>query len=181
VEIVRHAISLRDRPSRSPAERLAVRFPRTAAFLFRAVVRFPPRSRLRRAAFRHGIRSCFEAVNRGDYEAVFVLISPDYEAVAPPELVGLGFEPVYHGRDGRLRYQSAWLAELGEFQQDAVEVIDCGDRVLLLARMKGTGLSSGAAFDSEVAYLITISAGQLIREQDFRSHEEGLEAAGLRG
>ena len=58
-------------------------------------------------------------------------------------------------------------------------MIDLGDRVLCLGRMKGTGASSGAAFDTEVAYLFTVSAGRIVREQDFRSHEEALEAAGL--
>jgi ketosteroid isomerase-like protein len=131
---------------------------------------------------RYALRLAIEAANSSDYEAAFALIlSPDYETVTPPELVGLGFEPTYRGREGRLRFQLKWVGELGEFQQETEEIIDCGDRVLLLARMRGSGLSSGAAFDSEVAYLLTISGGRLIREQDFRSHEEALEAAGLSG
>jgi hypothetical protein len=51
---------------------------------------------------------------------------------------------------------------------------------VLLGRMRGTGRGSGAAFDSEVAYLLTLSGGRVVRERLFRSHEEALEAAGLR-
>ena len=179
VEIVRQPIAVRARSRRSVVEHLGLRLPWAAALLVRAVTRLPPRSRLRQAMVRYGVRWPIEAINRGDHEAAFMLIPHDYETVAPPEFVGLGFDPVYRGRDGRLRFHRAWVAELGEFQQETEEVIDCGDRVLLLARMKGSGLSSGAAFKGETAYLVTISAGQLIREQEFRSHQEALEAAGL--
>jgi ketosteroid isomerase-like protein len=129
---------------------------------------------------RDAFRLALEASNRGDYEAAFALLGPDYETITPPELVGFGFEPVYSGREGRLRLQRQWVAELGEFQNEPEEVIDLGDHLLVLGRMKGIGSSSGAAFDSEVAYVITVTAGRMIREQPFRSHEEALEAVGLR-
>jgi hypothetical protein len=56
---------------------------------------------------------------------------------------------------------------------------ECG-RVLVLGRLKGSGLSSGAAIDNEWADLDTFSAGRVIRRQIFLDHAEGLEAAGLR-
>ena len=58
-------------------------------------------------------------------------------------------------------------------------MIDLGDRVLVVGRVKGSGLSSGAAVDSEWADLFTVSAGRVIREQVFFDHAEGLEAAGV--
>jgi ketosteroid isomerase-like protein len=128
---------------------------------------------------RYAFRLAVDASNRGDYEAAFALLPPDFETIPGPELVGFGFDPVYHGRAGRLCLQRQWVAELGEFQNEPEEVLDLGDRVLLLGRMKGIGASSGLAFDSEVAYLITFSAGRMIREQNFRSHAQALEAAGL--
>jgi ketosteroid isomerase-like protein len=179
VEVVRQPIDVRARSHRGSVERLGLRFPRAAALLVRAGVRLSPRSRLRQAMVRYALRRSIEAVNRGDLEAAFMLISPDFETVPPPELVGLGFDPVYRGREGRLRFHRMWIAELGDFQQEIKEVIDCGDRVLLLAQMKGTGSSSGAGFEDEAAYLFTISAGRMIREQEFRSHQEAVKAAGL--
>jgi SnoaL-like domain len=182
MDVVRQAIAVRVRHRRSLLERLALRIPRLMALVQRVVLRLPPGSRLRRAAVRHWLRLAVEAANRADYEAAFALIvAPDYEVITPPELAGLGFDPAYHGRDGRLRFQHAWVSELGEFQQEAEEVIDCGNRLLLLGRMRGSGLGSGATFDSEVAYLLTISGGLVVREHNFRSHAEAFEAAGLRG
>jgi ketosteroid isomerase-like protein len=58
-------------------------------------------------------------------------------------------------------------------------VIDLGDRVLLLVHLRGVGLSSGAQFDTEAAYLLVMSDGRAIREQMFLDHREALEAAGL--
>ena len=45
--------------------------------------------------------------------------------------------------------------------------------------MQGSGITSGAAIDSEWGNLLTVSAGQVIREQYFRARAEALEAAGL--
>jgi ketosteroid isomerase-like protein len=178
-EVVRQPIALRASSHRRMQERLFLRLPGVAAALTGRVLRLPPSSRVRRTMIRRTTRLAYEALNRGDYEAAFAIVPPDFEAMPAAEALTLGFDPVYRGREGRLRYHRQWVAELGEFEQELDEVIDLGDRVLVLAQMTGTGASSGAAFASEVAYLVTISAGRLIREQDFRSHAQALEAAGL--
>jgi hypothetical protein len=181
VEIVRQPITVGVSRHRTLLERAALRFPQVIPpLLARASLRLPVRSRLRQAMIRYVFRSGIEAANRGDWEATFMAItSPDYETTVDTDLIGLGFDPVYRGRDGRLRLQYQWLAELGEFRQETEGAIDCGDRLVLLAQMEATGASSGAGFEGEVAYVFTISQGQTIREQVFRSHAEALEAAGL--
>src|SRR5438045_121566 len=112
VEIVRQqlAVSAASRPR--VQEQLFLRLPRVAAFLTRAALRFPPSSWLRQAMIRNAFRIGIEALNRGDYEAGFALVPPDYETITLPELVGLGLDPVYRGREGRLRYHRQWVAEL---------------------------------------------------------------------
>jgi ketosteroid isomerase-like protein len=180
-EIVRQPLELRASSRRRGIERLVLRLPALAALVGRVVFSFPPRSWLRRTMVRTFSRLVFEAANRGDYKAAFALVPKDFETVTPPELVGFGFESTYRGPAGRLRFQEQWLSELGEFQQEAEAVIDLGDHLLLLARMRGIGASSGAAFDSEVAYLIRVAHGRLVTEWPFRSHAEAFEAVGLRG
>lgn len=59
------------------------------------------------------------------------------------------------------------------------EMLDLGDRLLFVGRVKGSGISSGAGFESDWAVLLTISAGRVIREQPFFDRREALEAAGL--
>jgi ketosteroid isomerase-like protein len=179
VEVVRQAIAVRAQSRRRMEERLGLRFPRALAFLARAFWRLPPRSRLRQAIIRRAVRLGTEATNRGDYEATFTLFHPDIELAPAPEQVGLGQDPLYRGPEERLRFQRRWHAEWGEFRFEPEEVIDLGDRLLLVGRIKGSGLSSGAGFDRAWATLFTVSGGRVIREQAFLDHAAALEAAGV--
>ncbi len=179
VEVVRQPIAVRAHTRRRLDERLALRFPRPLAFLARAVWRLSPRSRLRQAMTLHAVQLGFEATNRGDYEAAFGLYHPDCEAIFPPQIVGLGEDPVYRGREERIAVQQRWTAEWGELRFEPEEIIHRDPRVLVIGRMKGSGLRSGAAVDNDWAVLLTISAGRVIRDQPFLSHGEALEAAGL--
>jgi ketosteroid isomerase-like protein len=129
-----------------------------------------------------GARLAFEAINRRDYEAGFLTYSEDGETIYPAEFVQVGLvETTTRGRTTRVDVQRRWDADWGDFRNEPDEVTDLGDRVLVLARMVGSGASSGASFDREVAYLLTVSNGLAIREQVFLSHGEALEAAGLAG
>jgi ketosteroid isomerase-like protein len=179
VEVVRQPIAVSTSTRRRLLERLFLRFPGLGPVVTRPVFRLRASSRLRRAMIRYGVRLAVEAANRKDHEAAFVLAPPDFESTLQPEWVGIGFDPVYRGREGRVRLQRQFEAELGEFENDPEEIIDLGDHLLLLGRMRGTGRGSGAAFDSEVVYVLTLSRGRVVRERLFRSHEEALEAAGL--
>jgi ketosteroid isomerase-like protein len=180
VEGVPQPIAVRAYSRRRLAERLGLRFPGVVALVSRAVYRLRPQSRLRQAVVHRVAVGATEAVNRGDHEAAFVFHHPDVELHSPPEMVGLGEDSVTRGREERVRFQRTWTAQWGEVRFEPEEVTDLGDRMLMIGRMKGSGLSSGAAFDSEWANLTTISAGRVIREQVFRDHREALKAAGLR-
>ncbi len=179
VAVVRLPISVRAQSRRRVLERLALRLPRTAASLIRGLQRLSPRSRLRQGLIRHFIRQGIEALNRRDFEAIFGFYAHDCEFV-PSQLPTLGLEGT-HGRTERIRFQQRWVAEWGEFRFEPEEVIDLGDarRLLVLGRTKGTGLSSGAAFDGEWAALLTVSDGWVIREEAYFDYGEALEAAGL--
>jgi ketosteroid isomerase-like protein len=130
---------------------------------------------------RHAVGLALEAENRGDVEVTFALHHADSEAIFPPQLVALGFERVYRGREARIGAERRWIAEMGEFRFEPEELIDLGDnRLLAVGRIKGSGLSSGAEFDNDWGLLLTIAGGQVIREQFFLDRREALEAARLR-
>ena len=179
VEVIRQPIALKARPRRGLEERIYLRFPSVVKFVTRALWRLPPRSWPRRAVLLRASRSGFDATNRGDFESSFMLYHPDVEHITPPNLVELGFDPVYRGREARFEFQRRWSAEWGELRFEPEEMLDLGDRLLFVGRVKGSGLSSGAGFESDWAVLYTISAGQVIREQPFFDRREALEAAGL--
>jgi hypothetical protein len=84
------------------------------------------------------------------------------------------------GRDERVRLQQRWVAEWGDFRFAARELVYLGvDRGYIAGRIVGSGLSSGAAVDSDWAVLVTLSAGRVIREQFFFDHGAALEPVGL--
>jgi ketosteroid isomerase-like protein len=178
-EVVRQPIALKARRRRGLEERIYMRFPSAVAFVTRAVWRLPPRSRPRRAFLLRAAHRGFDALNRGDFEASFMLYHPDVEFITPPTLVGLGFDPVYRGPERRSEFQRGWVAEWGEMRFEPKEMLDLGDRVLFVGRVSGSGVSSGAAFESDWACLFTVSAAQVIREQPFFDLGEALEAVGL--
>jgi ketosteroid isomerase-like protein len=180
VEVVRQPVAVRSQSRRRLEESLGVRFPAALRLIARVFWRLPPRSRLRRAVIRRVIQVAYEATNRGDYEAAFGLYHPDVELIVPPEFTGLGLDTRYRGRQERFDFQRRVTAEWGELRFEPEEVIDLGSRVLVIARITGSGLGSGVPVDNEWANLITFSAGQVTREQAFMDHREALEAAGLR-
>ena len=109
-----------------------------------------------------------------------MLYSPGGEAVSPPELPTVGSERGTRGIEERLAFQRTWIAEWGGFKFDPDELVDFGDgRLLLIGRVHGSGLTSGAGFDNEWAGLFTFSNGRVIREQIWFNHADALEAVGL--
>jgi ketosteroid isomerase-like protein len=182
LEVVRQPIAVKAR-SRRRLEQHLFRFPRTVAFLVRAGWRLlsvlSPRSRLRQAIVRRYVQHGFEATNRRDFEAAFGLYHPNVESIVPAQFVALGFDPVYRGREARIDAQRRWVAEWDDLRFELKELVDLGDRILVITRMKGSGLSSGAAAEMDCVFLYTVSAEGVIREQFFFDRSEALEAAGL--
>ena len=178
--VVRRAIRLPDRPRRSLEEGVLLRVPWAAGAITRGVFRLSPRSRVRRALIDRFARLGFAALNRGDFAASFLTCHEDLEFETPARLVGLGFEPVYRGVHARIEFQRRWMADWGDMRFEPGEVLDLGDRLLFLGSVRGSGMSSGAGFESENwAVLYTVSDGRLVREQPFFDRGEALEAAGL--
>jgi hypothetical protein len=60
-----------------------------------------------------------------------------------------------------------------------VELIDVGDRLVLLADLPLRGQSSRVPLTSKLAAVITVKDGRVIRQQDYYDHGEALEAVGL--
>ena len=178
-EAVRERLSAPDVPRRRFEERLALKFPRVLVAVMRTWQRLPAGSRVRREVLCHAVRLGVAAANRRDYGAAFALYHPDVELIMPSGLIELGFEPVVRGHPERVRFEQRWRTEWGDFRYAPEQLFDLGAQVLIVGYMRGSGPSSGAGFDNEWAVLFEVSGGQVVREQVFLDHAEGLEAAGL--
>jgi ketosteroid isomerase-like protein len=170
-----------DRSSRTLDQRLALRFPRLAAASLRLFTRLPPGSRLRQAAVRRTVRLAVQAYNRRDLDAVAIAYGPDLEYYPYREFVeGALAEPCYYGPAGYRRYidatEEVWG---GDVRLEPTELIDMGDRLVLLADMPMRAQASGIPLAQTYAGVSTLRDGRVIRQDDYLSHAEALEAVGL--
>jgi ketosteroid isomerase-like protein len=169
---------------RSVYERILVRFPVFFRVLASAWWRLPPRSRLRRALTARNFRQAYEAANRRDFDVLLLRLDPEIEfqfdespvgGMLPPDLVG-----VHRGHEGYVRVWEAGLEAADNYRLEPEEVIDFGDRLLVVGRQTGRGTSSGIPFDEPLLSLFTLRRGLVVRLKDFATRDKALEAAGVR-
>jgi ketosteroid isomerase-like protein len=178
--MIHQPLVAQDRSKRGLEERLVLRFPRTARLFAAAVWRLPVRSRIRQAVVRRAVILGWEAMNRVDLEVGLALYHPEVESVVDPAFASIGFENHIVGRDAReknLRRVYEPFRDL-RFHPDEIVYVDHG-HLLVVGQMRGTGLASGAAFDTEWANLWTVAAGQVTRDEVFRDRREAFRAVGL--
>jgi ketosteroid isomerase-like protein len=121
-----------------------------------------------------------EAFNRRDLEAVAAKYHPDIELHPPKELVGLGaMQPVYRGHAGLIEYLRDWSDAWDEAEARPLELLDLGDRLLVLGEMEQRGSASGVRTVNEYAQLWQLHDGLAVSERTFTRWSEARAAAGL--
>lgn len=181
VEYVRKPLRARGRSRRTLDLRILVRFPRLAAASFRLVGSLPPTSRVRQALLWRAARAGVEAYNRRDLDVVVLAYRPDMEYYPYREFVEAALaEPCYHGPSGYRAYIATTFDVWGtDVRLEPTELIDLGDRFVLLADMPMRAQASGIPLAQTYAGVSTLKGGRVIRQQDFLNHAEALEAVGL--
>jgi ketosteroid isomerase-like protein len=180
---VRQRLSAITQPRRAFDERLALRFPQLAAFEGRMISKLPPSSRVRQAVLARSAGLSIAAYNRRDIAAIAAGCQPDYEYHPAQHWVEAGLvDACYRGAEGHRRYVSmvdqVWG---GENHLVPLEVIDLGDRVLLLADGVMRAQASGVPLNEQFALLATLKDGRPVRLQEYYDHAEALRLVGLEG
>ena len=128
------------------------------------------------------VRRAFEAFNRGGVDACVNegLWSPEIVwDVTPSGVPGLG---AYRGHEEVKRFlDDDWFSAFPfeEWEVKLEDVIDAGDQVISMSRQHGRGASSGALAELELAQVVTLRDGQVVRVDNYVDREKALEAAGL--
>jgi ketosteroid isomerase-like protein len=124
------------------------------------------------------VRSAFAAVNRGDRETAIGFLHPEVVIDATRSV----FNPTsYVGMQGIRQ----WMVDTDEvwrhFGLEVSELIDAGDKVVVIGRLVGRGKASGVKVEQPIAGIWTVQDGRILRgEIGYTDRGEALEAAGLK-
>jgi ketosteroid isomerase-like protein len=120
-------------------------------------------------------KSSVEAWRRGEDLS---LLDPEvtYEDTTLPDHVGEN----YRGHEGVARATVRWAEAYEELTVDLDRIVDAGDRLVSIHRVRGRARHTGIEAEGPVAYLWTFRDRKVIHFQSYRDPEEALEAAGLR-
>lgn len=181
VDVVRLPLRARERSSRTVDQRLILRFPRLAAWVFRLIMSSPPRFRLRQVALQRAAELAMESYNRRDLDAVVAGWDPTVEYHPDVAWVQAGLvEPCYRGPEGYRKYIAATDEVWGEENRlNPIELIDLGERFVILADVTMRAQQSGVPLFQAYGLVVTVKGGRLIRQTEYFDHGKALEAVGL--
>ncbi len=122
------------------------------------------------------VRRGFEAFERGDLETLFDLLDPQIVWHQPDDLPD---RVTAHGHAGMEQIMGRWLDGWEEYSIDVEELIDAGDRVVVVQRTRGKGKGSGIEVEMREAHVYEIRDGKAVEVWEYRTKDEALEAVGL--
>lgn len=124
------------------------------------------------------VRRSVDAYGSGDIEAALAAYDP---GVVFDVTSGRPEGGVFHGPQGVLEGVQAWVERWAEYRFEVEEIIDAGDRVLMIIREFGRGEGSGVEVTQHTFWLQTMRNGKIVRAELFNDRSQALEAAGLSG
>jgi ketosteroid isomerase-like protein len=117
------------------------------------------------------VSRAYGAFGRRDWDALGELLDPSID-----------FRTTVEATSGYAGVED-WIRQADElfegFEIDVEEVIDAGDRVVVLVHERGTGRGSGVAIDHRLAHVWTLRDGRAVALESFTERDEALAAAGL--
>jgi ketosteroid isomerase-like protein len=125
------------------------------------------------ASGKDAVVASYEALNRRDIDAAMEVLAEDAEWNESTALPDTG---VYRGRPAIRSFLTDFLDSWERFHQTVVDVLQEGDRVLVLIHLEATGRGSTASVDAHYAHLWTVSGGRGIRVDAFYDRDEALAA-----
>jgi ketosteroid isomerase-like protein len=121
------------------------------------------------------VRDAYDAFARGDMEALTGRhLDPEIEWRTTTDVP---FQGTYRGMDEFLRGMGEWTEAFDEMTTQVEELIDAGDRAVVLHRMRGRGRDSGVEVDLALWQVVSVRDGRVVTMHDYPSREEALAAA----
>jgi ketosteroid isomerase-like protein len=124
------------------------------------------------------VRAIYDAFVRADFEVALSAIDPSvvwdlthHDWPGPAK---------YHGHDGILEVLSEWMGTFENYEVEVEDLVDAGDRVVVIQHETAIHKASAAGIDRRTASIYTIRDGRAVMIDNYLDPEEALEAVGLR-
>jgi ketosteroid isomerase-like protein len=123
------------------------------------------------------IRQMYRAWNSGDVGALTEVF--DAEVEVRPALSTFLASTVYRGHDG----VAAWYAETfepwAELRAEPERLIEAGERTVIVVGLHARVPGGEVDLDAEVAHVVTVRDGRIVRLDGYEQPEAALSAVGL--
>ena len=125
------------------------------------------------------IQRHYKAFNQGDLGALMRSVPSD------AEFVNEAFGETYRGREQiRKMFEELWEV-VEDYRVEPEALIERGDQIVVSVRMSGrfrhTGISEGEGITAEMAHVLTMRDGKIVRNRVCRDKARALDAVGLGG
>ena len=124
-------------------------------------------------------KRAFDAINRGDAEALVAELDPEVEWHGAILMAMGGTQTVYRGHEGVREWLRGLYETLSDFQAEYPEIRDLGERTVAIGRVRARGAVSEAQIESPHGTVTDFKDGKAIRVRTYLDPNEALEAAGL--
>ena len=123
------------------------------------------------------VNTFYRAFARGGLDALSDFLDPclDYRAIEG----AIDDEGVLQGIDAYVSYGENWIQTFDELRIAPEELIDAGDRVVVVVRVTGRMRASDAEVDLGLGIVWTLRDGKIVRGREYATREEALKAVGL--
>ena len=117
------------------------------------------------------VRDMLEDYVRGDYEAALPAFAQAVEVVTSLER--------FHGPAGVVEEAKRWEEMWSDYHFEVQDLVDAGDKVVLLYRQVGKSKESGVKVEERAGWVYTLREGKIARVEMFQDRETALRAAGV--
>jgi uncharacterized protein len=124
------------------------------------------------------VRRVTGAFSAGDMDTVFEWVAPEIEWDFSNAQTWVE-EPVYRGYDGIMKFFAKWIGEWEDYRFEFEEVIDAGDKVVVVVRDEGRSKGVGIKLERRHAEIWTIRDRRVVKIEPFDHKHQALEAVGL--
>jgi ketosteroid isomerase-like protein len=125
------------------------------------------------------LRQAYEALNRGNVDAVLAVCDSDVECRLPQGGITTG---TLRGHQAVRAFLEGYIEAFESFRLEPEQFLEADDRVVVFLQVLGRGRGSGLEVNVRPAHVWTMRSGKAIRVEAFpdRTKEAALKAAGLR-